>query len=100
MTKRGAMNCLHKAMCGGELRPVVALPAALHLHELPQEPPSLDVGGDSGPLRFEAEAALPLPIRGNAKVGDDRGRLVHGLVFYSETVVSDHNTPGRHKAST
>lgn len=51
----------------GELGPVIP-PSALHLYKLAQEPPSLDVGSDSGPLRFEAEAALALPIRGNAKV--------------------------------
>ena len=84
--------------CGGELGSVV-LPAALHLHELAQEPPSIDVGGDSGPLRFEAEAALPLPVCGNAKVGDDRERLVHGQVLCCVTDVSDRNTRSHTQSS-
>ena len=63
----------------GELGPVILAPA-LYLHELTQEPSSLNVGSDSGPLCFKAEAALPLPIGGHAKVGEDRSGLFQGML--------------------
>ena len=53
-----------------ELGPVV-LPAAFHLHELAQKLLAGSVGCYSAALRVQPEAALTLPFRGDAIVGDE-----------------------------
>ncbi len=60
-----------------ELR-LIVLSVAFRLHKFVQELPSFDVKGDDGPLRFETEAALRLPVRRDAKVGDDGGGVMRG----------------------
>lgn len=67
--------------CCGQLGPVVVA-TALHLHELAQEVPAGGIGRHGGPLRIEAEAALPLPFGRNAVIGDEgRNQALQGQVL-------------------